>query len=281
MPSARFVACAVAVSLVMTGVAAFAVDVPPTTDYWQLNKDVRHDLRPLHVNTMPQQPVINGMIEPGEWRGAVQYEVYGDPDVEPGMMIPMSMDDPPLLGMLYAGLFDGYLYMANDWTINDSPDPLLGGANAWRFGTSTGPGAENSGLGEWYEIYVQDDGDQDIVMARQAANEADLDDPSKPAEFRPGVEFGISAGAYFKPGQGQEPGNWQYELFLSQSTNPGEGPGPLPYCWHWEWQQLDPRPSDGAWIPVYDGSVHNHPEPATMLLLGGGLLALARRRRRK
>jgi hypothetical protein len=164
------------------------------------------------------------------------------------------------------------LAVANDWTVNDNPDPVLSGRNAWRFGTALGPGADNSGTGDWYEVLVQDAGPVDEVWAREAATEAGL----AGAPWQPGSDFGIDAAANFDPGIG----NWQYELLLG----PGEpGPGPLPPCWHWEWQQLDPRPTDGMWIPVFDGSVHHAPEPSAFALAALGLLVLAfcgRRRKR-
>ena len=259
--------------------SAGAVTIPPPSEAWSFNKQYREDPRPLEITSMlGQEPWIDGQIDPGEWMGAVEYEVYGDPNASPGTMgMGMSFQ----LGTLSVGIYGGYLYVANDWTINDNPDPNMGGANAWRFGTSTAPGAGNSGTGNWFEIYVED-GDPDTAMARYAATEAGLDT----ASWGPASNFHIRAASGFN---GQ---NWQYELALGGYLNngvgeyspsqPGPEPGPLPYCWHWEWQQIDPRPLDGVWIPVYDGSVHNnYPEPTTMILLGSGLLAVAARRRRK
>ena len=271
MPSVRVFACAVVVLLVATAVPAFAqavIEIPPPETAWDWNSGARSDGL-LEINSLLQrQPTIDGTIDPTEWQGAMTREVWGpiDPPTMGGMIGTMR------LGMVFVGICGGNVYMANDWTINTSQDPALGGANAWRIGTSTGPGAQNSGLGDWYEVYVQDDGDNDIVMAKKAASEAEL----AMNGYELGAQFGITAAA------GWNGVNWQYELFLSESNNPGEGPGPLPYCYHWEWRQIDPRPLDGLWIPVYDGSLHNnYPEPGTMILLGGGLLALVRKRRKK
>jgi hypothetical protein len=203
------------------------------------------------------QPVIDGVILPGEYAGATLYQVLD----------PLSQD---LLGVVRAGIYGGYLYVATDWTMNTNPNANIGGGNAWRFGTSSGQGPGNSGNSNWYEVYVQENGPSDIVQAREATSEANL----QSATFVPGATFGINAGAAFSGT------NWQYELFMGS----GSGPGPLPYSWYWEWRQLDPAPGDGQWVPVYDGSIHNaiHPEPATIALLAlGGAMMLANRCRRR
>jgi hypothetical protein len=83
-------------------------------------------------------------------------------------------------------------------------------------------------------------------------------------------------------------GNWQYELEVDRDPtvdqiNPMSCPDPgyLPKCWHWEWRQIDPLPWDGAWEPVFDGTIHT-PEPSTVISLVGmvvmGLLYVWRRR---
>jgi hypothetical protein len=237
---------------------AAAIPAPGESD-WLNNKNAREDPRPLEVYRMPGQPVIDGTIDPQEWAGATTYETF---DAQTGAS----------QGMLYAGISGGYLVVANDWTINTDADPAIGGRNAWRFGTSTAAGPANSGNGDWYEVLVVDDGLVDEVWARVAATEAEL----QSAAWQPGSDFGIDAGANFDPAIG----NWQYELFMGE-RNPG--PGELPLCWHWEWQQLDPRPGDGVWIPVFDGSVHHAPEPTTFLiwsLLAGLGIGMGWRRRK-
>ena len=289
MSSVKVVACGVVALLVATAVAAFAQPLPPHNppleSSWDLNKDVREDPRSLNVLPLGNQPMIDGQINPAhspdEWRDAVRWEVWGDPNVDSTGMMSMGMGMMELLGVIQAGVYGDILYMNNDWTINNSDDPLRG-TNAWRFGTSTGPGLENSGLGEWYEVLV----DQDGAWARQAGEEILLQD----AEWKPAEFYEIRVAAAWS---GQ---NWQYELAMGGMVNgnhyadaggdisPSQQepePGPLPYCWHWEWQQIDPRPTDGFWLPVYDGSLHHAPEPATMLLVGSGLLGLVLRRRRK
>jgi len=241
------------------GLAAGVSPMAPMESDWQNNKDAREDPRPIEVYPMRGTPVMDGIIDPAEWAGATVYESLDAAD--------------NLQGTLYARLSDGYLTLANDWVVNDDPNPDRSGLNAWRIGTSTGPGPGNSGNDEWYEVLVQDAGADDEVWVKRALNETDL----ATADWQPGSDFGIDAGANFD----QAVGNWQYELFLGQ-TNPG--PGPLPFCYHWEWQQIDPRPGDGFWLPVFDGSVHHAPEPSTVLiwslLAGLGLAAGWRRRKR-
>ena len=176
--------------------------------------------------------------------------------------LPVTTDP---LGTIYAGLFNNYLYIATDWIVNNDSDPQIGGGNAWRFGTSDAQGLTNSGNSTWYEIYVEESGSDDIVMAREAANEGSL----QSAPFFPGADWGFDAGSNFNGI------NWQYEVFFGADLFP---PRPcnnlLPISYHWEWQQLDPAPGDGAWIPVYDGSVHAVPEPCSILLFGSGLAGL-------
>jgi len=232
-----------------------AIRAPSESD-WEHNKAFREDPRPLEVYRMPERPTIDGQLAVSEWTGATVYESL-DPTGDPQ-------------GTLYAGIADGYLAVANDWTVNDDPNPVLGGRNAWRFGTALGSGPGSAGSGSWYEVLVQDADPLDEVWVREAALEADLQNQP----WQPGSDFGIEAGAFYNGT------NWQYELLMGE-TNPG--PGPLPLCWHWVWQQIDPRPGDGFWLPVYDGSVHHAPEPATLLiwsLLAGLGIGLRWRRRR-
>lgn len=210
---------------------------PPAESDWNLNKQVRDDPRPLELGNLVSKPTVNGEIVPAEWVGATSYEV-----LDPGSQH---------LGTLYMGIYDGFVYAANDWLINVDPNPLNGGGNAWRVGTSTAQGPANSGNGLWYEVYVQEDGALDQVRAREAASEADL----QFAPWNTGANFGIEAGSFF------DGNNWQYELLLGR-RNPG--PGPLPPSFHWEWRQMDPNPWDGVWLPVYDGTVHT-PESSQVL----------------
>jgi len=296
MPSVRAIACGVVVMLVAAAGHAQPVITGPPEAAWRLTEAVREDLRPLEIGTqLLRQPQIDGTIDPAEWEGAVRYEVEGDPGtaVSPMGMMTMGMGTMEPFGAVYFGLYNGYLQVGTDWTIGDNP-AMERGTNAWRFGTSMGPGAENSGQGTWFDVFVEemDAGGPDAVWARSAPTEADLE----AAEWKPAEFYEISAAAGFSPDDPSNPdvGHWQFELSLGgMSNNPvpagggitpaqqEPGPGPLPYCWHWEWRQIDPRPSDGYWLPVYDGSLHNSPEPGTILLVGSGLLGVWMRRRRR
>ena len=227
---------------------------PPPASAWDLNGLMRHDPRPLELYLLANAPTIDGSINPSEWQGATPYQV-------------LNPQSGQLLGVLYAGIFEDYLYIANNWVVNTDPNPANGGGNAWRFGTATGPGPGNVGQGPWYEVYVQEAGSTDMVFARQAANEAGL----PLASFVSGSSLNIFAGSTFNGS------NWQYELNMRVA--------PLPFCWGWEWRQLDPSPGDGIWVPAFNGTAHNNnPEPCTFVLLAAGvagLRATAMRRRRQ
>jgi len=239
---------------ILNAIVVSAVTEPLESD-WENNKTSREDPRPIEVYPNSGRPTIDGTIDPLEWAGATTYQSY-------------NPEDPnQLWGELYARLSDGYLTLANDWIINTEQDSAIGGRNAWRFGTSNAAGPTNSGNDDWYEVLVEDDPLGDRVWARVAGTEAELQN----APWQLGSDFGIDAAANFDPAVG----NWQYELLMGQE--------PLPFCWHWEWQQIDPRPGDGVWIPVFDGSLHHAPEPSTLLiwsLLAGLGIGVAWKRRR-
>ncbi len=227
-------------------------DKPDETD-WLNNKTSREDLRPLEFGDLLSAPVIDGQISPGEWAGATQYQVYSGPN---------------LLGVLYFGAYGNRVYTANDWLYNDNPNPLIGAGNAWRIGTSSGPGPGN--VDSFFDVFVE---------ATTPGSPNVWYRPARPTEeWQAGDPDWTAAPSTLLANAGWNAGtqNWQYELGLGD-------PFPLlPVCWHWEWRQIDPRPDDGFWEPVYDGSVHHTPEPAliqlpALLLLGG--LGLLRRKR--
>jgi hypothetical protein len=233
--------------LVLSAAPVFGqIRFPPEESDWQRNKLEREDPRPLELGTLLAAPIMDGMIAPSEWAGATEFIVRDG-----------SKPAGRVLGRLLMGWYNGQVYSANDWTMNNDPDPMMGGGNAWRIGTALGPGPANEGTSSFFDVFV------DVtlpgipqVMSRMAAREDDL----QLMRYMP-TSPGITAGAAFNGA------NWQYEL--------GLGPGfpPLPVCWYWSWQQLDPNPQDGIWVPVYDGSLHV-PEPgfyqmAWLLLLSG------------
>jgi len=247
-------------SVALVGMAAWTLGqtpYPPPELAWDQNKAERSDPRPLEIGGLSGQPVVDGVIGTSEWAGATQFVVREGSN--PGGAI---------LGTLYFGVWDGKLYTANDWTVNNNPDPNFGAGNAWRIGTSNAPGPGH--IDSFFDVYV------DVrvpptpeVWFRQAPSE----DLLQFGAYVP-APGGITANAQWNV----QSLNWQYELGLA-------GLPDLPVCWYWEWRQIDPRPDDGVWVPVYNGSIHHTPEPALIqlpaLMLLGGLGMLRYRRRAK
>ena len=136
MSSVKVITCAVVALLLMTAGPAFAPPflLAPPESAWELNKRVREDPRPLEVGSiLRRQPTIDGRIGSSEWQGAMMYEVFGDPDLDPmgGSMMDDGMMDMmmELLGVIQVGIYGDFLYMNNNWVMGVDPQPFLG-ANA-------------------------------------------------------------------------------------------------------------------------------------------------------
>ena len=253
--------------LVVTASPALAqiITPPPETD-WLNNRVAREDPRPLEIGQLVNRPTTDGVIETfiGEWDGATIFDV-----LDPSSGAP--------LGTLLAGVYDGSVFVGNDWTINTNQNPAFGGANAWRFGTALAQGPGNSGTGNWFEVLADATSGANQSRARWATSENDL----QFADWGPASFFDIFTGVGFNGI------NWQFELEVDRNptvdpTPDRPDPGPLPISYHWEWRQIDPLPGDGRWEPVYDGTIHT-PEPsslAALLSMAAVGLLLGRRRRK-